>query len=178
MPATRCRKFNLTRWSVGNQPGCRTATSDRIGGCRLSCSRRPIQVLISELLLTVCSPDDSGSPAGESEDDLVLSLLFVCSMNRWRSPTAEKIYATDRRINARSRGTRRKAVRTVRGDDLKWADMVLVMEPKHAQQLRSRFPGETAAADIRVLDIPDEYRFMDPELIQLIRDSVDFLLTS
>ncbi|MDB4614280.1 phosphotyrosine protein phosphatase [bacterium] len=97
-------------------------------------------------------------------------------MNKWRSPTAEKIYARHQLVNTRSCGTSKKARRTISGDDIKWADVILVMEDKHQQQLRSRFPGEVAFTEIHVLDIPDEYRYMDPELVQCIEDAVGELL--
>ena len=56
------------------------------------------------------------------------------------------------------------------------ADVIFAMEDKHRQQLQSRFPREMAYADIHVLDIPDEYQFMDPELVQCIEDTVGELL--
>ena len=105
-----------------------------------------------------------------------INVLFVCSMNRWRSPTAEKLYLKQDGVNVRSRGTSRKAVRTIRADDLKWADIVCVMESKHRQQLMSSFPGELKFCELHVLDIPDEYQFMDPELVEILRASVDPLL--
>ena len=101
------------------------------------------------------------------------NVLFVCSMNRWRSPTAEKIYAQHEHIIARSKGTSRKARQTISADDIRWADVIFVMERKHEQQLRTRFPGETASATIHVLDIPDDYQFMDPELIHCIETAVE-----
>lgn len=105
-----------------------------------------------------------------------INILFVCTMNKWRSPTAEKIYTKHDLIHARSRGSSRKAVRPIRAADLKWADLIMVMESKHRQQLLSRFPAELKYTELHVLDIPDEYQFMDPELIQTIKDSVDPLL--
>ncbi len=105
-----------------------------------------------------------------------INVLFVCSRNKWRSPTAEKVYATHKLINTRSRGTSKKARRTISADDLHWADVVFAMEDKHRQQLQSRFAGEMACTEIRVLDIPDEYQFMDPELVQCIEDAVGELL--
>ncbi len=89
-----------------------------------------------------------------------IHLLFVCSMNRWRSPTAEKIYAKRSLIQARSCGTSRKAARTVQAADLTWADLICVMETKHKEQLQSRFPGELRYRKIHVLDIPDDYQLM------------------
>ena len=115
-------------------------------------------------------------PASELLNQEPINVLFVCSMNKWRSPTAEKVYAKHELINTRSRGTSQKARRTISADDLKWADVVFAMEGKHQQQLQSRFPGEMAYTDIHVLDIPDEYQFMDSELVQCIEDAVGELL--
>ena len=106
-----------------------------------------------------------------------IRVLFVCSKNQWRSPTAEKVYAGHERIHARSRGTSRKARRTISSSDIRWADVIFAMEDKHRQQLQSRFRDETALTEIHVLDIPDEYQFMDPELVQCLRDAVDEFLT-
>ena len=105
-----------------------------------------------------------------------LNLLFVCSKNRWRSPTAEKIYAHDPRVNVRSRGTTRDAQRTIGSTDLQWADLVMVMEHKHKQRLLADFPGAMQFKAVHVLDIPDDYQFMDPELVTMIEDAVEPVL--
>lgn len=107
-----------------------------------------------------------------------LNVVFVCSMNQWRSPTAEKIYSDDPEINVRSRGTHQKARQTIGSDDLKWANVVMVMEQKHLSRIQSRFPGETRFLDSYVLDIPDEFQFMDPELIREIRAAADPVFAS
>ena len=98
-----------------------------------------------------------------------INVLFVCSRNQWRSPTAEAIYRDDPRVSVRSRGTTRAARQTVRAVDLAWADLVLVMEDKHRHRLLADYPGETKFLPIEVLHIPDDYQFMDPELVELIR---------
>ena len=105
-----------------------------------------------------------------------LNVLFVCSMNRWRSPTAEKIYADTPRVLTRSCGTNKAARKTVRADDLKWADLVLVMEQRHKQRLVAEYPGEMRYKALHVLDIPDNYKFMDPELIEELVAVVDPIL--
>jgi len=115
-------------------------------------------------------------PASQLLDEQSINVLFVCTMNKWRSPTAEKMYAKHQFINTRSCGTSQKARRTISAVDIKWADVIFVMEDKHQQKLRSRFPGEMTYTEIHVLDIPDEYHFMDPELIQCVHDAVDELL--
>lgn len=107
-----------------------------------------------------------------------MNLLFLCSKNQWRSPTAEKVFERDPGIAVRSRGTSRSARRTVTARDLQWADLVLVMEPKHKRRLLADFPGEARAAEIHVLDIPDDYRYMAPELVEILRETVPAFLDS
>lgn len=102
-----------------------------------------------------------------------LKVLFVCSRNQWRSPTAEAIYSDDSRLSVRSRGTSRAAVKTIRENDLTWADLVLVMEQKHRSRLLADFPDLTKFLTIHVLDIPDDYGYMNTELVQLLRIAAD-----
>lgn len=104
------------------------------------------------------------------------NILFVCSKNQWRSPTAEAIYSNDHRISVRSRGTARSAVRALRSSDIVWADAVLVMEDKHRQRILADFPGESKFKPLYVLDIPDDYLFMDAELVQLICTATEPIL--
>ena len=56
---------------------------------------------------------------------------------------------------------------------LLWADLVLVMEQEHKRRVRKQFPGIMDDLRIGVLDIPDEYEFMDPELVSLIKERVE-----
>lgn len=105
-----------------------------------------------------------------------IHVLFVCSQNKWRSPTAESVYRDDQRISVRSRGTARTALRTIQAADLTWADLVVVMEHKHRQRLLADYPGETKHLPMHVLEIPDDYQFMDDELIELIKAGVEPLI--
>ena len=102
-----------------------------------------------------------------------IKVLFVCSKNQWRSPTAEAVYRDDSRLEVRSRGTATSARQTVRAADLAWADLVLVMEDKHRSRLLAQFPGETKFLQIEVLHIPDDYHFMDPELVEMIQTAAE-----
>lgn len=45
------------------------------------------------------------------------------------------------------------------------------MEDKHRQRILSEFPGESKFKPVRVLDIPDDYQFMDAELIELLKSA-------
>ncbi len=101
-----------------------------------------------------------------------IQVLFICTMNRWRSPTAEKMFERHRIVIPRSRGTSSKAKRTLSAADLQWADQVFAMEHKHRQFVLSRFPQESRFLPIQVLNIPDEYRYLDPALVQELRSAL------
>jgi len=104
------------------------------------------------------------------------NILFVCSRNQWRSPTAEAIYRNDPRISVRSRGTSNAAVQKLRASDIRWADAIFVMEDKHRSRIIGDFPGEARYTPIHVLDIPDDYKPMDPELMNLLRCAADAII--
>jgi len=106
----------------------------------------------------------------------MMRLLFLCSRNQWRSPTAEKVYQNDARVEVRSAGVSAAARCRVSEKLLLWADLVLVMEHAHKQRLREQFPELVRELRIEVLDIPDDYEFMNPELVALIRERVEPLL--
>ena len=97
-------------------------------------------------------------------------VLFVCSMNRWRSPTAEAIWRRSREVDVRSRGLSPKARQRLIADDLAWADLVLVMTHEQSARLRQRFPEVVSDGSVVVLDIPDDYKYMGPDLIELLHD--------
>jgi protein-tyrosine phosphatase len=105
-----------------------------------------------------------------------LKLLFLCSRNHWRSPTAEAIYQNDPRVQVCSAGTSSSARIRVTEKLLHWADLVCVMEHAHKRRLREQFPDLYPDLDVEVLDISDDYKFMDPTLIALIRERVEPLL--
>jgi len=107
-----------------------------------------------------------------------LNLLFICSRNQWRSPTAERLWFKRDGINARSAGTSKGARRRVTLADIQWADAVLVMEEKHKARLQADFRQDLRYVDLYVLDIPDKYRFMDPELVTLIEEATEPLVAA
>ena len=105
-----------------------------------------------------------------------LNVLFVCSRNQWRSSTGEQVWRRHPRVNARSAGTSAGARRVVSAADLAWADVVLVMEEKHKSRLLAEYRGLLLHKPLHVLDIPDDYKYMDPELVELLGDPVADLL--
>jgi len=91
-------------------------------------------------------------------------VLFVCTANQQRSPTAERLYQDDPRFEVRSAGTDALFGRRVTREDLEWADLVVVMEDRHEQKIRSEFPEAAEKTHLVVLGIPDVYQFMDQRL--------------
>jgi predicted protein tyrosine phosphatase len=101
-----------------------------------------------------------------------LRVLFVCAMNQRRSATAEQIYRNDARLAVRSAGLRSEARRRISEQDLQWAEVVFVMEREHKTTLRSRF-SHLALPPLEVLDVPDEYDYMDIHLQEMLRLTLD-----
>ena len=101
-----------------------------------------------------------------------MNLLFVCTVNRMRSCTAEVLYSGDARYSVISAGTAPDATRRVTADLVLWADMIFVMESHHEAHIRREYPAESNGRQIIVLSIPDNYYFMDPELITLLRSKI------
>jgi protein-tyrosine phosphatase len=101
-----------------------------------------------------------------------LRVLFICALNRQRSVTAERLYRNDPRLEVRSAGVRADSPRRVSAADLHWADVVFVMERDHKSWINERFAGLELPC-IDVLDIPDEFEVMDPELQAILRSLLD-----
>jgi predicted protein tyrosine phosphatase len=104
-----------------------------------------------------------------------VQLLFVCSRNQWRSPTAEMMFRDSDSYVARSAGTSPSAKTKVTPGHIGWADHILVMEDKHKAQLRRKYAFELPGKNLSVLNIPDEFTFMDPNLIQLLTTKLNDL---
>lgn len=96
-------------------------------------------------------------------------LLFVCSRNLWRSPTAEALFQNHPAYEARSAGTEASARIKITAGHVGWADVIFCMEKKHAARIEERFTAELADKPLVVLRIPDDFRFMDPALIDLLK---------
>lgn len=105
-------------------------------------------------------------------------VLFVCGKNRWRSPTAERVFADHPHdpdhpnIDCLSAGLSPESPTPVSVDLVRWADLIFVMEPVHKRKLAARFGEHLGHARVVCLDIPDRYREMDPALIELLERRV------
>ena len=100
------------------------------------------------------------------------NLLFVCSQNKLRSPTAEQVFSTYPGVEAMSAGTNNDAVTPLGGELVEWADVIFVMERSHLNKLRAKFKAYLNGKRVICLDIPDEYEFMDPALVGLLQAKV------
>ncbi len=100
-------------------------------------------------------------------------ILFVCTANQQRSPTAEELYRSDSRFEVRSAGTSTPATTAVSAELVEWADTIVTMEQRHAKEIRLEFPKLAAKTRFIVLGIPDIYEYMDPTLQGEIRDKFE-----
>ena len=100
------------------------------------------------------------------------TVLFICSQNRLRSPTAEQVFASWPGIETSSAGLNNDAECPVTPELVAWADLILVMEPAHRSKLSAKFKAHLRDTRVICLDIPDDYEFMDPELIKLLKARV------
>jgi predicted protein tyrosine phosphatase len=99
-------------------------------------------------------------------------VLFVCSQNRLRSPTAEQVFATYPGIEVASAGLNNDAVNLLTPELVTWADLIFVMEKTHLEKLRQKFKPQIINQSIICLDIPDRYYYMSPELINVLEKKV------
>lgn len=97
------------------------------------------------------------------------NFLFVCSQNKLRSPTAEQIFADVIGIEVSSAGTNHDAENPLTHELVEWADTIFVMERTHRNKVQRHFRRSLNGKRIVCLDIPDDYDFMQPELVALLR---------
>lgn len=96
-------------------------------------------------------------------------ILFVCSQNKLRSPTAEAVFANHPEVDVDSAGLNHDAVVPLSPEQVEWADLILVMEKSHRSKLARKFRKYLGGKRVVVLNIPDDYDYMDPELVELIK---------
>ena len=99
-------------------------------------------------------------------------VLFICSANKLRSPTAEQVFSTWPNVETDSAGLHSSATVVVSTEQLDWADIIFVMEKSHRNKLSKKY--RTFLKDKRVicLHIPDDYDLMDPVLVRLLETKV------
>ncbi|WP_440468686.1 low molecular weight protein tyrosine phosphatase family protein [Pseudomonas sp. YH-1] len=102
--------------------------------------------------------------------------LFICSRNRLRIPTAETVFASWPEVETDSAGLAPDAEVPLSAEQLNWADLVFVMERRYRQALLRRFPVAMRGKRLVCLDIPDDYAYLQPELVLLLERKVGPLL--
>lgn len=96
-------------------------------------------------------------------------ILFICSQNKLRSPTAETIFCERTGIEVDSAGLNNDAEVVLSPEQIEWADLILVMESNHRNRLNRKYRKHLAGKRIAVLNIPDDYDYMDPDLIKILK---------
>ena len=105
-----------------------------------------------------------------------LKLLFICTENRMRSATAHKIYENDNRFEVKSAGTAKTADMVISEELLNWAESIVVMEKRHRHYIRKHYPEVYRTKRIVCLYIPDNYRYMQEDLIEILKIKVEDVL--
>ena len=97
--------------------------------------------------------------------------LFICSLNRLRSPTAEAVFANWPGVETDSAGLDNDAVVPLSPEQIEWADIIFVMEASHRSRLNRKFRRHLNGKRVICLGIPDDYGLMAPELIARLKAS-------
>jgi predicted protein tyrosine phosphatase len=88
-------------------------------------------------------------------------VLFLCSRNRLRSPTAEQVFGAWPGLEVDSAGL---------------ANDAEVMESSHRRRLQALHRARLKGKRVICLDIPDRYEYMQPELVSLLLERAGPLL--
>ena len=80
------------------------------------------------------------------------------------------MFAKDPGLDVRSAGTSEDALVRVNQRMLEWADIVFAMDDHQRRGLAELFPGHHALGKIVCLDIADDYDFLDPTLVAMLRE--------
>jgi protein-tyrosine phosphatase len=100
------------------------------------------------------------------------NILVVCGRNKKRSRTAEHIFKNDNRFNIRSAGLSPKSDRKISENDLNWSDLVFVMETGQRAKIWELY-RHLELPDIEILNIADDYEFMNEELIEMLSEKIN-----
>lgn len=99
-------------------------------------------------------------------------VLFVCDANKLRSPTAEKLYSEVPGLVVKSAGLNSDASVPVTDELVAWADIVFVMERRQRNKLHKVIGELYETKEVICLYIPDDYEFMDPVLVHLLKEKL------
>ncbi|KAA6430501.1 protein-tyrosine-phosphatase [Dyadobacter flavalbus] len=105
------------------------------------------------------------------------NILVICGRNKRRSRTAEHLFKNDDRFNIRSAGLSPQSNRKISENDLNWADLVLVMEGNQKMKIKKIY-HYLQLPEIEVLNIPDDYEFMEDELVATLMLEINVVLAA
>lgn len=98
----------------------------------------------------------------------MIRALFICSRNRLRSPTAERLFGAWPGVQTDSAGLAVDAEVRLSVEQLDWATLIFVMEKVQRSKLQRQYRRALAGKRVICLDIPDDYAFMQEELLALL----------
>ncbi len=101
-----------------------------------------------------------------------MNILFICNQGKNRSKTAAQLFTG--RFQTAFAGLYSST--PVTAAQLAQADVIIVMEERHRQEIAQRFPEVYLKKQIFVLDIPDIYRDEQPELVRLLKGRMNELM--
>ncbi|MCL1836273.1 MAG: hypothetical protein FWG46_01865 [Treponema sp.] len=107
-----------------------------------------------------------------------MKILFVCSANIDRSPTAELIYSSKKNLEVKSAGVSDYAMTPITIELIQWADIILCMEKKHMHKIKKKYSDIVPSKVIDSLNVPDVYEYMNIELVNIIREKTDMWLNN
>lgn len=97
-------------------------------------------------------------------------VLCVCSAGCLRSPTAASVLHTEYGYNTRSAGVEEEyAIVPVTARLLMWADEIVCMESWQAQEVHEMLAKMDIQRYVVCLNIEDDFSYMQPELVDLIK---------
>jgi predicted protein tyrosine phosphatase len=94
--------------------------------------------------------------------------LFICSQNRLRSPTAEQVFSSWQNVETDSAGLGADANVPLSTEQIEWANIIFVMEQTHRKKLNTKFKAHLNGKRIICLNIPDDYEYLQPELVAVL----------
>lgn len=100
------------------------------------------------------------------------NVLFLCSRNRLRSPTAEEVFSAWPGIAVASAGLSPDADHVLTPELVAWAQVIFVMERAHRVKLAARFRPQLKGKQVICLDIPDDFEYMAPALVRILESKV------
>ena len=101
-----------------------------------------------------------------------MNVLFICSQNQLRSPTAEAVFKDYPGVETRSAGTAVDAEKPVTEEMIRWAGIIFAMENLHYKLLKEQFGELIEGKEVIILRIRDEFLFMDSKLVEILKQKV------